>query len=573
MESFVLRVGGPAGWGIATAADFFARVCIKLGYHVFSSKDYSSRIKGGHNYHTVRISENHVKADTDSVNIVLALDKETVSRHLNQIVPGGIILFNDKIEIEKRETNKTYFPLPISKIESERGAKNIHNAVFLGATVKCLGVKFNILKEEIDHFFVKKPEIREVLVKAALAGYQEVEEMMKIKRLSDHVHKDFLSGNDAISRGALKAGLNFHAQYPMTPVSAILHNLAEEAVSNKELVVLQPEDEIATISMVLGASYAGRRAMTATSGGGFALMVESLGLAGMAEVPLVIIEGQRPGPSTGLPTKQEQGDLKFVMKSGTGDFPLVVIAPGDIEECYTETKRGFYLAEKYQLPVIVLVDKHLTESFKTLSLEKEEQKLKIDFSQRWGIVEKISPADLNKEGLFKRYGFTLDGYQRTLPGTPQGIYTCAGDEHDEVGTITEEKETRIKMMQRRMNKLNLIKKELPPETLFGPEKADLTLVSWGSNKGALLEAMEKLNSEGRKINYLQLKFMLPFLSEQVREVLTKAKKLILVENNYSAQLGDLVRERTGVEIKNKILKYDGSTFTVDELYTQLKIKS
>jgi len=381
---------------------------------------------------------------------------------------------------------------------------------------------------------------------------------------------DFLDGNEAISKGALKAGLTFHVQYPMTPVSGILHNLAKEAVKNKDLTIVQPEDEIAGINFALGASYAGKRAMTATSGGGFALMVESLGLAGCAEIPLVIIEGQRPGPSTGLPTKTEQGDLKFVLSAGTGDFPQVVIAPGTVEECYTETKRAFYLAEKYHLPTIVLVDKHLAESVKTFNLDEEEKSYTFDYEKRINITVQVDSSKLNSDGLFKRYA--QNETQRTIPGTENGIYICAGDEHDEVGEITEDRTIRNQMMKRRMNKLNLIKAELPSPKLIGPSDAELTIVSWGSNYGAIIEAMERLNSEGKKVNFLSIKYLSPFQENEIKGLLEQAKQLLLIENNYSAQLANLIREKTGIEIKDKILRSDGRTFTIDDVYNQIKEK-
>lgn len=341
MNGFVLRVGGKAGWGIASAADIFAGVCLKLGYHVFASKDYASQIREGHNYHTVRVSKEPVNADAEKVDLLLALDAETLNRHGGKVVSSGIILVDDKINLENKKKNLSYIIIPLTKIEEKLNEKNIRNAVFLGATIKCLGVEFGILLEVLENFFKNKPALKEKLIKAAQAGYDSTEKLKEFSSYKANPKINFLSGNEAIVEGALKAKLSFHAQYPMTPVSAILHRLAKEATENQDLTIIQPEDEIAAVNMALGASYAGSRAMTATSGGGFSLMVEGLSLAGMAGVPLVLIEGQRPGPATGLPTKTEQGDLKFVLNAGHGDFPKVVVAPGDVEECYTETKRAF----------------------------------------------------------------------------------------------------------------------------------------------------------------------------------------------------------------------------------------
>ncbi len=577
LKSYTIRIGGEAGWGIASAADIIALLFIKLNNHVFSSKEYMSQIKKGHNFHTIRISKQRIHADINRVDLLLALDQTTLEKHYNNLPENGIILHDDKVKINPEQLkNINLIQIPLTKIEEKLKEKNIHNAVFLGALVKVLGIDYSILRKIIKGRFMGKESLTSKLLLAAKEGYDNVDKVKTFSIDEERINEDnldnpnFLTGNKAISKGALKAGLTFHVQYPMTPVSGILHNLAKEAVKNKDLAIVQPEDEIAGINFALGGSYAGKRAMTATSGGGFALMVESLGLAGCAEIPLVIIEGQRPGPSTGLPTKTEQGDLKFVLSAGTGDFPQVVIAPGTVEECYTETKRAFFLAEKYQVPVIVLVDKHLTESSKTFSLNEEEQNFTFDYQKRINITTQVDSSKLNSDGLFKRYA--ENETQRTIPGTINGIYTCAGDEHDEVGEITEDRTIRNQMMQRRMGKLSQVKEELPSPKLIGPEDADLTVVSWGSNYGAIIEAMELLNSENKKVNFLPVKYMFPFLSEKIKMILGKASNIVLVENNYSAQLASLIREKTGIEIKDKILRFDGRTFTVDDVYNQIKEK-
>ncbi|MBI4981504.1 2-oxoacid:acceptor oxidoreductase subunit alpha [Candidatus Woesearchaeota archaeon] len=568
MDSFGLRIGGEAGWGIATGADLIAKACIKLGYNVFSTKDYASQIKGGHNYHTIRVSQGSVNADVNQVDLLLALDKETLLRHQSAVSATGIVLYDARTIIEDKDSR--YLSIPLAKIEASLKEKNIHNSVFAGAALKVMGISFEVLAELIKQEFSHKPALQDMLLKSARAGYDSVDAIKDKTLIQNKVitNPDFISGNDAITLGALKSKITFHAQYPMTPVSGILHNLAQEAIKNKELVVIQPEDEIAVINMALGASYAGARAMVATSGGGFSLMAESLGLAGMTEIPLVVIEGQRPGPATGLPTKTEQGDLKFVLFAGQGEFPRVVIAPATIEEGYTETKRAFYLAEKYQLPVIVLIDKHLAESYKTVDLIEEEKKFEFDYSKRINIITDIKDAQLNPDGMFKRYaGGNL---YRTLPGTPNGIFTCAGDEHDEVGEITEDAETRIAMVQRRMNKLKLILSELPPPQLMGEKDAELMVVSWGGNQGAIVEAINLLKEEGKKVNFLSLRYLCPFQTVEIKSILSKSEKLLLIENNATGQLGELIAEKTGIIITDRLLRYDGNTFTVDEIYDELK---
>ncbi len=561
-DAFTIRVGGEAGQGTATAAEILAKIFLRLGYHLFTSKEYASQIQGGHNYHNLRVSTKPVKAETKEINYLLAFNEFTLTKHQEFVAEKGIIFYDQQYSSAlKKKKSINSVPIPWQKLKP--GQTILMNAIFVGAIVKALGIDFNLLAETVREKFQHKPELQKIFLEAAKSGFELTSTKTQIKPLPS-LTLNYLTGKDAIVKGALKAGLTFHAQYPMTPVSGILHSLVQEAIKNKNLKVVQPEDEIAVISMALGASYAGARAMIATSGGGFALMVESLGLAGMAEIPLVIIEGQRPGPATGLPTKTEQGDLLFVLNAAPGDFPKVVIAPRNAEECYTETKRAFYLAEKYQLPVIVLVDKHLAESFQSLNLEQEEKEFQFDYSKRINILNEIKASELNPDGLFKRY----DSLSRTIPGTKNGIYTCAGDEHDSVGYITEEPEIRIQMMQRRMHKLDLIAKELPKPELVGDKKAKTTVLCWGNNFEAVTEAMERLDS--KKLNCLALKYFSPFPAKEVKKLLASSKRLILIENNYTGQLGQLIAQKTGIEIKDKILRYDGLPFTVEDVYSELK---
>ncbi|PIN76087.1 hypothetical protein COV17_03255 [Candidatus Woesearchaeota archaeon CG10_big_fil_rev_8_21_14_0_10_36_11] len=562
MNSFVIRIGGEAGWGIATAADIIAKVFIKAGYHVFLHKEYASQIKGGHNYHTIRVSSIPIAAPIEHVNVLLALDSATGEKHTTFVVDGGTIIFNDSVEIRTTKRNVHYVPLQITKIQQESIEKNVANAIFVGAAVKLCSIGYDILESVMEDIFKHKPVLLETFRTAVQKGYNSIEKSNTINfpALKKSLSLGFYTGNDAITQGALDAGITFHAQYPMTPVSKILHNLAKDAITTEALTVVQPEDEIAAINMALGASYAGARAMTATSGGGFSLMVESVGLASMAEIPLVLIEGQRPGPATGIPTKTEQGDLSFVLSAGQGDFPRVVIAPGNVQECYTETKRAFYIAEKYQLPVIVLVDTAVAESFVTVTLSDD---LHIDFSQRFNIINTVGNSQI-KDGMFMRY--EGEPLLRTVPGTKNGMYTCAGDEHTEVGCITEDPTIRTSMMRRRMDKLNLIETELPPPELYGSSDADVTVVCWGSTTSAVKEVVDTLNSEGKKINLLQMKYMCPFHTTTVHDILKKSKKTILIENNYSGQLGRLIKEQTGIAMHETITKYNGQPFTVDEVY-------
>jgi 2-oxoglutarate ferredoxin oxidoreductase subunit alpha len=594
-REIVIRIGGAAGQGIATAAEIVALFSVKCGLNVFSSKDYCSQIKGGHNFHDVRISDQEVKGDSGRVDILIAFDLLTVDKHKSFLEKNGIVIGGEELRANEtliKELNKIkFFSAKTKEIEKNLNQRNLSNAVLLGSLARVLGWKKELFLETIKDYFGPKVDLGKIFAKAAGASYDSTEQLSEYSKLFSEertrkligtVNKELWSGNEAVVKAALKAGLKFHAQYPMTPVSAILHELAKEAVKNKSVVVMQPEDEIAGINMALGASYAGARAMTATSGGGFALMVEGLSLAGMAEIPLVIILGQRPGPATGLPTKTEQGDLDFAAYAGTGDFPRVVIAPGTIAEAYNETLRGFYLAEKYQVPVIILVDKHLAESIKTVELENlnkkesEGEKLAYELSRRINILSKINVSQLSPDGMFKRYnlGKLEDSLARAVPGTVNGEYTCAGDEHDETGEITEDYEIRKKMMERRMGKLKLIEKEFPSLKVKEIERAEILVIGWGSNKGVIEEAVERLNfGMKKKIGFLPVKYMIPFQEEMTKTInkaIRSGKKIIIVENNYSGQLEKLLKVQGIItESWKRIRRNDGKSYIVEEMEKEL----
>ena len=372
-----------------------------------------------------------------------------------------------------------------------------------------------------------------------------------------------LTGNEAVSLGAIKAGCKFYAAYPMTPASSILHFMAAQE-RNFSLVVKHSEDEIAAINMTIGAGFAGVRAMTATSGGGFSLMSEALGLAAMTETPIVVVVSQRPGPSTGLPTRTEQGDLKFVLHASQGDFPRFVIAPGDVEECFHKTIEAFNLAEKYQCPAILILDKYLSESHKTAE-EFEASGVKIDR----GLL--LSDEEIEKTGEFKRYEFTETGISpRTIPSQKGGVFTATGNEHDETGYLSEEKTVRTRMMDKRFRKFKQAEREIPEPKLFGPKDAEVTMIAWGSTKGPIKEAMKLLDHDGIRANFLQIIYINPFPANTVSRIIRASKRTVIVENNKTAHLASLIREKTGKEIEHKILKYDGRQFFPTEIHQRVK---
>lgn len=573
-------IGGEAGYGIIAAGTTFAKACSRGGLHVFINSEFPSLIKGGHNISLVRVDEEEIFSHLETVDLLVALNQETIDLHLNEIVPGGGIVYDgEQINITRENLKRediVLYSVPLTKIIRELGAELLlRNTVVVGASMAILDYDFGLLEVAIrDSFGKKKGEIVEQNVKAARRGYdyvkknicQECGNKLEPRKAPERM---LLTGNDAIAMGAIKAGCKFYAAYPMTPVSAILHTMAEKA-KEFNIVVKQTEDEIAAMNMIIGAGFAGVRAMNATSGGGFSLMVEALGLAAMTETPIVTVEGQRPGPSTGQPTHTAQSDLKFLFSAGQGEFIRIVIAPGDREECFYETFNAFNLAEEFQVPVLILVDKFLAEDYKTTELF-DQSNLKIERGKL------LSQRELDKISDYKRYLNTEDGISpRALPGQLNGVHCAPSTEHDEAGFSHEASEAlmppeAVKMMlEKRMRKLSSIEKELKPPKLYGPQDADITLVSWGSTKGPIFEAMKLLGKDGIKTNFLQVLYLSPFPSEEVKKVLSSSKIVVDVENNFIAQLASLIREKTGIEIQNKILKYDGRPFYPNFIYKKLK---
>ncbi|MFC2136227.1 2-oxoacid:acceptor oxidoreductase subunit alpha, partial [Bacteroidota bacterium] len=440
----------------------------------------------------------------------------------------------------------------------------------LGAAMAVVDYDFEMLADAIRGSFAKKSKKSEIMernVDVARKGYDYIKNNYKndfgIKLEKKPKKKKMLiNGNQAVAIGAIKAGCKFLSAYPMTPASSIMNYfILNEEKAN--VVMKQADDEIAAINMSLGAAYAGVRAMTSTSGGGLALMSETVSLVGMSEVPLVIVNVQRPGPATGLPTRQGQGDLKFVLNIGHGDFPRIVIAPGDVEECFYETFNAFNLADKYQLPVLILSDKHLAVS-NTSRPVFDTKGMKID--RGWMLTD----AEAKKATDYKRFLVTDSGVSpRAIPGQ-DCIYRSSSDEHNEHGDIHEEADNRKQMEEKRHRKLDTAMNDIPLPKIHGPEKADVTIVSWGSPKGAILEAMDYLKKDGITANFLQMTYIFPFHTHFVMEFLKKSKLVIDIEENGTAQMAGVIREYTGFKIEHKILKYNGRSFFPSEIYDEVK---
>lgn len=570
-DSVTWKIGGEAGFGIMASGTMLARTFSRAGYHVLTTNDYPSLIRGGHNVVTVRISTEEFFSMNRDVNILVALNKESVEKHKEELMDGTLVVY-DQTDNQWNETdfsNKVkLLPIPLREIVGKFTADPImRNTVALGVTVALLRAPFEFLSPVItDQFKRKGEEVIRQNLGIAQSGYDYVKQNFASETsaiIAPSKNKDKLlvmNCSEAVGVGAVRAGLKFAAIYPMTPINALITFLADHAKSFK-LVYKQPEDEIAGINMAIGASLAGVRSMVATSGGGFALMVEGLAFAGIVEAPLVIDLGMRVGPATGMPTYTEQGELQFVINAGHGEFPRIVLAPGDIAEAFNLTVDAFNLADRYHVPVFILTDKYLNESQWCVAASNFSGEVTIDR----GKLHLVDPGAA--DGEFKRYRLdTPDGVSpRSVPGVQHGLYCADSYEHDEVGHVTEDDKMRSAMTAKRLKKLNAMKADIKPPIVYGDSDAEITFVSWGSSKGPILEAMKLLAAKGKKAKLVHFTWLFPFPEEEVSKLFSPVTRLIDVEQNATGQLASLIREHTGILIKEKILKYDGRPFWPEEI--------
>lgn len=570
------KIGGEAGFGIKSAGLMFAQIATRAGYEVFDYDEYPSLIRGGHNTFQATVSAAPVSSTAEQVDVLVALNKETVDRHSHELSHGAAVIYDPAgftIPASKalHENNIKLVKVPLSQIAlAAKGQQVMRNTVALGATQALLGLPLSLLSAVIKKNLAHKSQLLAANLSAASGGYEYVKKHyadidfkinLTVKKNSQRM---LITGNEAIALGALAAGVQFYAAYPMTPASSVLHFLASHA-SSQRVVVKHAEDEISVINMALGASHVGARAMIGTSGGGFSLMVEALGLAGITETPLVILNAQRPGPATGLPTWTEQADLRFVQYAAQGEFPRIILAPGDTDECFYLTAGAFNWADRYQMPVIILSDKFLSESHRTTPVFDLKP---VTVNRHQAIMN----ADkLRRMKKYRRYQITDSGISpRSVPGQLGGLYLANSDEHDEYGYSNEEAANRIEQVRKRARKFQLAAAELPGPRLYGPANAKTTIVGWGSVKGPVLDAMSWLPPKlARKINFLHLNVLWPFPSEQVFKVLRRSRNVLLVENNSTAQLGQLIRQQTGVYIHHRLLKFDGRPFYPAEIKERL----
>lgn len=572
-NDFNWKIGGEAGFGIMSSGLMFAKACTRAGLNIHDYSEYPSLIRGGHNTYQVYVCDQKVHSQRILVNLLVALNSQAITEHLDELGKGsGLICDADRIEFQKQAVQKKgviIYDLPLNKIAKDVGGDEVmRNTVALGATMALVKHKFSFLEQVIkDQFAEKKLEIAEQNIKAARAGWDYINKhhkasdfkfSLQAKRNSEQL---LVTANDAIALGAIAAGCKFYAAYPMTPASSILHTLAKVGPEHG-MVVRHAEDEISVINMVLGSATAGVRSMVATSGGGFALMNEGYSLAGMTETPIVIIEVMRPGPATGLPTWTDQGDLKYVLSAGHGEFPRVVLAPGDQEEAFYLTQLAFNISDIIQSPVIVLSDKYISESHISLPAF-DTGKVPIDRGKI------LTDTQAKKQGKdYKRYALTPDGISpRALLDQKGPLIFINSDEHDEFGFSEESASVRLKQVDKRAKKIEAIRKLLPEAQVYGPKVVDITLVGWGSVKGPILDAINSKDLKTR-VNFVHFSCVAP-LPSNTEKLLKAAKKLVLVETNSNAQFADILRASTGISFDKKILRYDGRPFYQSELVQEI----
>lgn len=547
---------GEAGQGIKTIEQLLVNILKRSGLNIFSTKEVMSRIRGGSNSTSIRVSEKNVKAMINNIDILIPLDNKAI-KHLESRIQDNTVIISDK-ELLNYEIE--FIDVPIIRIAKELGNTVYTNIVACGIIFALFDENENVLKEYLKYKFKSKgKDVIEKNIQAAEQGFNLGKEIynsgkVRINIKADPKVKDqyFYNGNDAVGYGALAGGCNFISSYPMSPSTGVLTFLSEKS-KDMGIVVEQAEDEICAINMGLGAWYAGARALVTTSGGGFALMGEGISLSGIIETPVIIHLAQRPGPATGLPTRTEQGDLELAVYSGHGEFTRLVLALTDIESAVKITADAFNLADKYQIPVIILTDQYYLESYYNF----RNVNLNIN----------IDKYIVKTEKNYKRYKLTDNGISpRGIPGYGSGLVMVDSDEHDEYGRITEDGDIRNSMVEKRLKKKKLLEENMIAPVFSGENDYEILVIGWGSTYNCISEAVAEIRN--KRIAHLHFIQVHP-LNESIGDYLRKAKKLIIIENNATAQFAKLILLKTGIDIKNRILKYDGMHFYVDELVKKI----
>ncbi|MGB7466297.1 MAG: 2-oxoacid:acceptor oxidoreductase subunit alpha [Candidatus Acidiferrum sp.] len=567
-RTFAIGIGGAAGQGVATPGDIFAKIFSRRGLNLNAYNAYQSIIRGGHTFLTIRAGPDKVTNMGDRIDLFMPLNQDSMDRHLRLLSPGAACLYNaDTVQPGPAAEGVQLCALPVAELADISRNKVAQNTIAIGAGLHMMGIGFQSLEDVLQEQFKKKGDaVVAENVSVARAGYDYA--AAHFTAFPNPLPKTenryaILSGNIAMAMGGAAAGVKFYCAYPMSPSTGVLHWMAAHA-RKAGIMVRQVEDEIGVVNMAIGAAQAGVRSMCATSGGGFALMSEGLGMSAMMETPIVVINCQRAGPSTGVPTKTEQGDLWQMLGAAFGDYPRVIAAPLDIGDCFKLIPEIFNIADRFQCPGLVLCDLLLSEG--RLSVHPKD----LDFNPPIDRGELITgnngtPSSAPTNGSYKRYKFTESGVSpRAVPGVPGHVHTVATDEHMEDGVLISDEFTnpikRREMMEKRMRKVAGIEASVPPPELWGPRDAEVTLIGWGSTKGVIEEACEMLNEQGISANQLQIRWLVPLHGDAILEVLRDSRHTIIVENNYSGQFARYLRSETSFVANGHIRKYDGEPF-------------
>ena len=576
-QTFAIGIGGAAGQGVATPGDIFAKIFSRRGLHLNAYNAYQSIIRGGHTFLTIRSGPEKITNMGDRLDLLIPLNQDAMNRHLGLLTDGAACIYNaDTIKPGAAAEGVALCPLPVSKLADITRNKVAQNTLAVGAGLSMMGIGFQALEEVLAEQFKKKGEgVVSENVGIARAGYDYASANFKpfawpLPMTGNRYA--VLSGNTAMAMGGAAAGVKFYCAYPMSPSTGVLHWMASHA-RKANIMVRQVEDEIGVVNMAIGAAHGGVRSMCATSGGGFALMSEGLGMSAMMETPVVVIDCQRAGPSTGVPTKTEQGDLWQMLGAAFGDYPRVLAAPLDIGDCFKIIPEIFNIADRFQCPGLVLCDLLLSEG--RLSVDPKD----LDFNpviDRGELITTAAPASgTDGNGGYKRYKITESGISpRAVPGVPGHTHTAATDEHEEDGVLISDEFTnptkRRAMMEKRMRKVVGIEAAVPPPALMGPRDAEITLIGWGSTKGVIEEACEILTEQGISANQLQIRWLVPLHGEAILEILKDSRHTIIVENNYSGQFARYLRSETSYVPNGYIRKYDGEPFMPHHIVEAVK---
>ncbi len=563
MEVNIL-VGGAAGQGMDTVMNLLGKALAREGYGLIYTKDYMSRVRGGHNFSRLRIAPGNPWTNFQSADILVALNEETYNVHCANLSPSGRIIFDPQY-FNLPEDEDRGVPVELEKLAVEAGGKVMANTVAVGALLVLVGMQSETVEGLLKETFAAKEGIAEKNIAALKAGMAAASSYcsacFSLPSKNEGSKRLFIDGNQVLGMAALASGCRFLSAYPMTPATGVMNYLAAKS-KTYPVVVEQAEDEIAAINMALGASYTGLRSLTCTSGGGFALMVEGLSLAGIIETPLVIILAMRPGPATGLPTRTEQGDLEFAIHGGHGEFPRAVLSATSHEDAFYRLNKAFELADRYQIPVIFLSDQNFADTHRAVE--------PFDFSRLK--YNRCLVEEGQYEKPYQRYRLTESGISpRALPGQfSDQVVLVDSDEHDEKGNIIESAEQRRLMADKRMRKVAALAEEMDEPALYGDPHPETLLIGWGSTYGVLREVVDTLSASGSKIAMLHFSDIWPLPQKRLNNLLPAVKSSCCVENNATGQLASMIRRETGLAVGHSILKYDGRPFLPHEIIEEVE---